>query len=74
MDGTIERYLTRRQAVALLNEHGYPMSASTFAKLCMPSRGEGPPSVGRWANRDLYEPSKLLGWAKTRFRITAQAA
>jgi len=74
MSGPIEKYLTRRQLVYFLNDHGYPLSFSTLSKLCMPSRNEGPPSVGRWANRDLYEPSKALAWAKARFRITARAA
>jgi hypothetical protein len=74
MSGPAERYLTRHQVVELLNESGYPISFSTLTKLCMPSRNEGPPSVGRWANRDLYEPSKVLAWAKARFRYTAHAA
>jgi hypothetical protein len=46
----IERYLTRREAVELLQEHGYPISYSTLTKLSMPSRGEGPISEGCWGN------------------------
>jgi len=74
MPGPAEKFLTRREVVEFLNEHGYPMTFSTLSKLCMPSRNEGLPCVGRWANRDLYAPSALLAWARSRFRSTARAA
>jgi hypothetical protein len=74
MPGPVERYLTKRQVVEFLNERGYPISLSTLRKLTMPSRGEGPPPVGRWAGRDLFEANEVLAWAKARFRYTAQAA
>jgi hypothetical protein len=74
MPGPIQKYLTRRQLVEFLNEHGYPVPFSTLSKLCMPSRNEGPPSVGRWATRDMYDPGVVLAWAKARFRRTARAA
>jgi hypothetical protein len=68
MSGPIKRYLTRRELVQFLNEHGFPISKSTLDKLAMPSGGEGPPAAGFWSNRALYEPSKALAWAKNRFR------
>src|SRR5262245_45125702 len=48
MSSPTDRFLTRRQLVGFLNEHGYPASLSTIAKLSMPSRREGPPSEGVW--------------------------
>jgi len=74
MSGPAERFLTRRQLVAFLNEQGFPISQSTLAKLSMPSRGEGPPPEGVWGNRQLYHPAKALRWAKSRFRSNTQAA
>ncbi len=74
MPGPAEKFLTRHQVVDVLNAHGFPMTFSTLSKLCMPSRNEGPPCAGRWANRDLYEPSKVLQWARDRFRAASHAA
>ena len=51
-----------------LTEHGFPISKSTLDKLAMPTRAEGPPHVGYWGNRALYDPDKSLAWAKKRFR------
>jgi hypothetical protein len=68
-----KQYVTRRQAVALLNDRGFPISESTLAKLCMPSRNEGPPAAGRFGNRDVYEPEAVLGWARARFRSAARS-
>ena len=65
---TIERYLTRREVVRFLTEQGYPIGKSTIDKLSMPSRGDGPPPAGYWGNRALYDPNKVLAWAKARFR------
>jgi hypothetical protein len=44
------RYLTLREAPHYLREHGYPVSFSTLRKMCLPSRGEGPPVAGRWGS------------------------
>ncbi len=74
MSGRIDQYLTRRKLVDFLNEHGYPISFSTLAKLCMPSRDEGPPLAGRWGGRDFYDRGKALAWAKSRFRMASRAA
>ena len=52
-----------------LTENGYPIGKSTIDKLSMPSRGdERPPPAGFWGNRALYDPNKVLAWAKARFR------
>jgi hypothetical protein len=61
-------YLTRVELAEFLSRNGYPISASTLAKLAMPSRGDGPPHAGFWGNRALYDPDKALAWAKGRFR------
>jgi hypothetical protein len=62
-----EKLLTRRQlSEYLTNECGYPIAFSQLQKLCMPSRGEGPP-VECWFNgRPLYRPSSGLAWARSR--------
>jgi len=69
-----KNYLTRRQLVEFLTERGYPISFSTLSKLCMPSRDEGPPLVGRWGSRDFYDPAQALAWARSRFRMVDRAA
>ena len=67
-------YLTRHELADFLSSNGFPISKSTLDKLAMPSRGEGPPAAGFWANRALYEPSKALVWAKSRFRRNWRAS
>lgn len=60
--------LPRREAVKFLNDRGYRMTLSVFEKLCMPSLNQGPPSAGRWGNREVYRPDDLLAWARKRVR------
>lgn len=67
-------YLTRVELAEFLTECGFPISASTLAKLNMPSRGEGPPHAGFWGNRALYDPERALAWAKKRFRTNWRSA
>jgi hypothetical protein len=74
MSTQIERYLTRRELAEFLTERGFPISKSTLDKLAMPCRNEGPPQVGFWGNRALYDPEKALTWAKRRFRTNRQSA
>jgi hypothetical protein len=69
-----DRYLTRKEVVEFLREHGYPVSFSTFTKLSMPSRGEGPKPEGCWGGRHLYRPAHVLAWAKARFKSVDAAA
>jgi hypothetical protein len=71
---SIERYLTRGELAEYLTQHGLPISKSTLDKLAMPSRGEGPPHVGFWGNRVLYDPAKALAWAKRRFQTNWRSA
>jgi hypothetical protein len=71
---TTEKYLTRRELAEFLTEHGFPITKSTLDKLCMPTCGEGPPHVGVWGHRTLYEPDKALAWARKRFRANRSAA
>jgi hypothetical protein len=59
-------YLTRVQAAQFLNAQGYPITRKYFAKLCVPSNGQGPP-VNKWfGQRALYTPEDLLAWAESR--------
>jgi hypothetical protein len=58
--------LTRQQAVAFLNQNGFPISLSTLERLCMPSRGEGPPVDLVFNGRPLYRPDDVLAWAEAR--------
>jgi hypothetical protein len=69
-----DRYLTRKELVEFLREHGYPLSHSTLAKLSMPSRGEGPKPEGCWGGRHLYRPDRVLAWARARFKHVDTAA
>jgi hypothetical protein len=60
--------LTRRQLVRFLNRRGFPISFSSIAKYCAPSRAEGPPSAGVWARHLLYDRDEALAWARKRMR------
>jgi hypothetical protein len=59
--------LTRAQACAWLNEHGWPIKHSYFEYLCSPGVGKGPRAAGWFGPRVLYEPSDLNAWAQSRF-------
>ena len=62
--------LTREELRQYINDAGIPLGASTFEKLCMPSRGEGPPIEFFWGNRPLYKPERGLAWARSRLSQT----
>jgi hypothetical protein len=64
-------YLTRPQLVRFLRQAGYPITLSTITKLCAPSRDEGPPMIGLWAKRALYDRDQALAWARGRMRSAA---
>jgi hypothetical protein len=64
--------LTREQLRLRLIECGYPLKASYFNKICLPSRNEGPPAAKRWGKRPLYRLDDGLAWAQQ--RCTAIAA
>jgi hypothetical protein len=63
MENRTTRRFTRHEAAAYLTENGYPIAATTLAKLV--SVGGGPifDSFGR---RPLYRPDDLLEWARER--------
>lgn len=61
-----KRLLTREQLRNELNARGYPMSASYFSKMCLPSRQEGPPVAKQWGKRPLYVLEDGLAWAENR--------
>jgi hypothetical protein len=66
--------LTREQVRQRLNEHGYPITASYFNKVCLPSRSAGPPVAKLWGKRPLYDLNAALAWAEARCTEPALAA
>ena len=58
------KYLTRRQGVEFLRDHGYPLSLSHLNKLA--HLRQGPPVAGKWGRYDLHDPTALLEWAEAR--------
>jgi len=58
----------QRAAREFLISEGFPLGESTFEKICMPSRGEGPEVEAWWGRRPLYRPTRGLEWAKSRLR------
>jgi hypothetical protein len=61
--------MTRKQALAFLLEHGFPITEAYFNKLCLPSRNAGPPVAKLWGGgRPLYHADKVLAWAEARCR------
>jgi hypothetical protein len=66
MSAPEREYLTRRDLVQFLREHGYPISIYTLEKLI--TAGEGPPRAGYWGNRPVFKPDQSLGWARGRVR------
>jgi hypothetical protein len=70
------RLVTRDELHEEINKAVAPVGLSTIEKLCMPSRGEGPPVAawcpGRGRNRrPLYDLPVGLDWARRRFLIPA---
>jgi hypothetical protein len=62
--------MTRSQLREFLNSEGFPLGESTFEKICMPSRGDGPAVEAWWGLRPLYNPERGLQWAKSRLTKT----
>jgi hypothetical protein len=59
-----QEFLTRRQLVEFLHQIGLPTGKGQLDKLVW--RGEGPPSAGRWGNRDVFRPDDVRDWAMQR--------
>jgi hypothetical protein len=64
--------LTREQLRQRLNSQGYPISASYFSKICLPSVNAGPPVAKLWGKRPLYDLEAALAWAESRCRPVSQ--
>jgi hypothetical protein len=60
------KYLTRKELAKFLQARGFPISLSSLHKLCAPSLNLGPPEIGRWNSRPLYEEKSSLAWAHNR--------
>ena len=58
--------LTREQLRLKLNERGYPLTASYFNKISLPSVNAGPPVAKWWGKRPLYRLEDALVWAESR--------
>jgi hypothetical protein len=56
--------MTRDQLRKFLNDRGFPIGESSFDKICMPSRNEGPEVEAYWGRRPLYRPDRGLEWAR----------
>lgn len=63
-----QAFLTREQVRQRLNERGYPLKASYFNKLCLPSRNTGPPVAKWWGKSPLYRLEDALAWAESKCR------
>jgi hypothetical protein len=65
-DQTAAPLLTREQVRLKLNERGYPLTASYFNKISLPSVNAGPPAAKWWGKRPLYRLDEALAWAEAR--------
>ena len=60
--------LTRMQGHSFVrDELKLPISAAYWNKICLPSRGDGPPVEIYWGGRPMYRQSKLCTWSISRF-------
>ena len=67
------RKLTRREAADFLTRQGYKTSVHPLNRLCGPAVGQGPPSDGRWGNRELYTGPTLLSGRNGDQKVSAIA-
>jgi len=58
--------LTREQLRLKLNERGFPLTASYFNKISLPSVNSGPPVAKWWGKRPLYTLEEGIAWAESR--------
>jgi hypothetical protein len=65
-DPTAPALLTREQLRLKLNALGYPLTASYFNKISLPSVNAGPPVAKWWGKRPLYLLEDALAWAESR--------
>jgi hypothetical protein len=55
-----------KQLLPALHAAGYPISASYFNKICLPSINAGPPVAKWWGKRPLYRLEDVIVWAEAR--------
>jgi hypothetical protein len=67
-------FFTRDQLLEQLNTRGYPIKASYFGKMCLPSRSAGPPVAKWFGRRPLYTLADGLAWAESRCRNAVASA
>jgi hypothetical protein len=67
-EAEMARRLTRKQLAEFLTAEGFPISVAWLNRMAMQSIGGGPPAVGMWGKRPLYDPAAALAWAEARFR------
>jgi hypothetical protein len=71
MTTTDQIFFTRDQLREELNARGYPLTATYFSKMCLPSRNAGPPIAKWFGRRPLYRLEDGLAWAESRCRVAA---
>lgn len=71
-DDNLPELMTRPQLCTFLTERGFPLKLQTLARLCM--ENQGPPSAGRWGQREMHAPLPALEWARARVARTLQPA
>lgn len=63
---TADIFLTREQLRLQLNARGFPITASYWSKLNLPSVNAGPPVAKWFGRRPLYKLKDALDWAESR--------
>lgn len=58
--------MSRKQLVDFLRGYGFPISISFLNKACRPGVNKGPPSLGQFGTKYLYDPQEALKWARQR--------
>jgi hypothetical protein len=61
---------TRRESVAYLRSRGWPLTESTFNKIC--AAGKGPVPDAYWGPRELHKDATLDAWAEDWSRQSAK--
>lgn len=64
MSSAKPRRRLRNEAANFLTEQGFPIAATTLAKLACVGGG---PVFSHWGRKPIYDEDDLLAWAQTRF-------
>jgi hypothetical protein len=70
IENTATTFLLREPLRLELNARGYPITRTTFNKLCLPAIGGGPPVAKWFGKRPLYRLDEALAWAESRCSST----